>query len=563
MMTSACKRGMLPHLFCKVFLGPQDGEVYTVPRFIHLKLLFEGLEGHENKRKMKRLSLLLLMCFVGYLQSKADIQRNITAQLGVPFSVSPVSDLGLNDSQNPSAYNLGGKNNLVKLDGEYYISDPEAFAISPTAHTTHNFSDYTYYDYTFTPTKIGSYSFYQYIDWNPGRPTESAKVTYVITVVDLTNISIPSNMELSIGDTYTFTPILSPTGVITTLTWLSSNTSVATIDSNGTLLTNGIGSTTITCMGANGVSATCEVVVNAVQIKDISFDKPSAELTTGEQLQLTANIQPSNASNKSLTWSSSNETVAVVNESGLVTAVGSGMCNITAATKDGSELTASCLVTVLGNVLYCEDFGAVQGAIVTIPIQLKNADAIQGFEFELVLPEGVSVEADENGKLKAALTDRVSTTGLDGAQLSNGNYKFVFTSTNRLLGNEGAVVNVPIVVAEGVAIGTYDVVVKNVELVKYGTSAQIHHADRTATLTVNAMTLGDVNGDGRISVADAISIINYALGRTPVSFVTRAADVNGDGDISLADAVAVVDIILGRNGSNVKAAELLPMSEPE
>ena len=242
-----------------------------------------------------------------------------------------------------------------------------------------------------------------------------------------------------------------------------------------------------------------------------------------------------------------------------MTAVGSGICNITAMANDGSGVTGSCLITVLGNVMFCEDFGAVPGATVTLPIQLTNADAIQGFEFKLVLPEGVSVQTDGNGKLMATLTDRASTQGLEGANQGNGVYHFVYTSTSRILGTSGAVVNVPVVVANTVAVGQYDVVVKDVELVKYGTSTQIHHSDRTATLTIKEMTLGDVNGDGRVSVADAISIINYVLGRTPVSFIMIAADVNGDGDISLADAVATVDIIL-RNGSGNARAITLPMT---
>lgn len=517
---------------------------------------------------MKRL-LLSLACILECASTFGtdyyfpDVYKTVTVQFGQSVYLDPLADAGIDPSL------VKGSSGTSEV---HYETTSNGNELSITENTLKyqlysNQQAYYYWSYDVRPLKTGSFVITTYNYYKSTNMTTSYvltnRVVYTLNVVEVTKINIPSSLVVGIGEKYTFEPQILTVGATTTLTWQSSNPSVATVDANGTLSAIGIGTTTISCTAQNGVTASCELTVNPVEVSSLIIDKPSAELTTGEQLQLTANIQPSNASNKSLTWSSSNETVAVVNESGLVTAVGSGMCNITAATKDGSELTASCLVTVLGNVLYCEDFGAVQGAIVTIPIQLKNADAIQGFEFELVLPEGVSVEADENGKLKAALTDRVSTTGLDGAQLSNGNYKFVFTSTNRLLGNEGAVVNVPIVVAEGVAIGTYDVVVKNVELVKYGTSAQIHHADRTATLTVNAMTLGDVNGDGRISVADAISIINYALGRTPVSFVTRAADVNGDGDISLADAVAVVDIILGRNGSNVKAAELLPMSEPE
>ncbi len=343
-------------------------------------------------------------------------------------------------------------------------------------------------------------------------------------------------------------------GATTTLTWQSSTPSVATVSEDGTVTAISKGTTIITCIAANGVSAQCEVTVNPVLVNGITLNQTVAELTAGEKLQLEATIAPDNASDKSITWSSTNESVAVVSESGQVTAVGSGTCQVKATANDGSGKSASCLVTVLGNVMFCEDFGAVPSATVTLPIQLTNADAIQGFEFKLVLPEGVSVQADNNGKLLATLTERVSTQGLEGASQGNGVYQFVFTSTARIQGNSGAVVNIPIVVADNVAVGQYDVIVKDVELVKYGSSSQIHHSDRTATLTIKEMTLGDVNGDGRISVADAISIINYVLGRTPVSFILVAADVNGDNDITLADAVATVDKILAGGNAGARAA---------
>ena len=378
------------------------------------------------------------------------------------------------------------------------------------------------------------------------------RATYVVTVLDVKSISIPSTLSLNLGEGYTFSPIITDNGAATTLSWTSSNTSVASIDANGVLTTSGIGTTTITCTAHNGVSAQCEVTVNPVFVSSVTLNETEAELTVGEKLQLEATIAPDNATDKSVTWSSSNQAVAVVNENGQVTAVGSGICNITATANDGSGVTSSCLITVLGNVMYCEDFGAVPGATVTLPIQLTNADAIQGFEFKLVLPEGVSIQTDAEGKLMATLTERASTQGLEGANQGNGVYQFVYTSTNRILGTSGAIVNIPVVVANTVAVGQYDVVVKDVELVKYGTSSQIHHGDRTATLTIKEMTLGDVNGDGRISVADAISIINYVLGRTPVSFILIAADVNGDGDISLADAVATVDIILSNGSGNAR-----------
>ena len=77
------------------------------------------------------------------------------------------------------------------------------------------------------------------------------------------------------------------------------------------------------------------------------------------------------------------------------------------------------------------------------------------------------------------------------------------------------------------------------------------------------MTIGDVNGDGRVSVADAISIINYVLGRTPVSFITEAAYVNDDSVISLGDAVATVDLILAGSGENVRQTKRPVVLDPQ
>jgi hypothetical protein len=59
------------------------------------------------------------------------------------------------------------------------------------------------------------------------------------------------------------------------------------------------------------------------------------------------------------------------------------------------------------------------------------------------------------------------------------------------------------------------------------------------------VTLGDVNGDGVVDVADVVGIVNKILGEPNADFIEAAADVNGDGQIDVADVVATVNIILG------------------
>ena len=92
-----------------------------------------------------------------------------------------------------------------------------------------------------------------------------------------------------------------------------------------------------------------------VPITAISISETEASIETGKTLELTTTITPDDARNKTLTWSSSDETVATVNQEGVVTAVKAGETTITATTNDGTELTASCTVKVnetsgIGNV---------------------------------------------------------------------------------------------------------------------------------------------------------------------------------------------------------------------
>lgn len=84
-----------------------------------------------------------------------------------------------------------------------------------------------------------------------------------------------------------------------------------------------------------------------VKVTSISLNKTEiSKIEVGEQVQLTATVLPENATNRNVTWSSSNSKVATVDANGLVTIVGEGEAIITAKTTDGSNLSATCKITV-------------------------------------------------------------------------------------------------------------------------------------------------------------------------------------------------------------------------
>ncbi|MFD0826380.1 Ig-like domain-containing protein [Neobacillus sp. M.A.Huq-85] len=130
------------------------------------------------------------------------------------------------------------------------------------------------------------------------------------------------------------------------VTWTSSNTKVATVSTKGVVIAKGKGTAMITVKTKDGsYKSTCKVTVKVHPVKGVKLNKKSLSLKVRGKSTLKATITPSNATNKGVTWSSSNKKVATVSKSGVVTAKGKGTATITVKTKDGSY-KAKCKVTV-------------------------------------------------------------------------------------------------------------------------------------------------------------------------------------------------------------------------
>ena len=304
---------------------------------------------------MKKALLSLLLCtfsFHLYAISYTNKTKELYLTVGVPYTVTPYIDLSIPENYINESHKLElGRGQSYDHQPYYSVSDESAFSILSTCVLStiwYGKSYATEYSYTLTPQKTGYYTFSSPVSWYININDESTStMTYNITVVDLTALTLGTNtLSLYLGETYNFVPTLTHPKATTSLTWVSSNTSVATIDGNGLLTTTGIGTTTITCTAHNGVSAQCVVTVNPVMSSGIALNVTETTMAVGKTLQMKATVTPENATNKGVTWSSSNEAVAMVNESGLVHALGEGTCQIKATAKDGSGATASCMLTV-------------------------------------------------------------------------------------------------------------------------------------------------------------------------------------------------------------------------
>lgn len=186
--------------------------------------------------------------------------------------------------------------------------------------------------------------------------TASCDVTVTAKVVQVTAITLSATEWSGVeGSSVKLTATVSPDDATNpNVIWSSSDESVATVAEDGTVTAVKAGTAVITATAADGsgVTATCNVTVTAriILAEALTIDPRSWSGEVGESFIITAVITPEETTDKTLKWSSSDDSVASVDDTGLVTVLKEGSCVITVSTLDGSELSAECVITGLSGV---------------------------------------------------------------------------------------------------------------------------------------------------------------------------------------------------------------------
>lgn len=294
--------------------------------------------------------------------------------------------------------------------------------------------------------------------------------TTAAEVVNVTGVTLnKSTSSLWVGDTEQLTATVAPANATDkSVTWSTLNSAVATVNSSGLVTAVAAGSATIRVTTTDGsFTADCVYTVSAVLVTSVTLNETSLELITGHVNQLLATIAPANATNKNVTWSSSDETKVTVSSTGLVTAVAttSSAVTITVTTADGG-FTDTVSVTVVTDpfvkintstfnetgstnwptatgmaAYFSTGYGvnnAGTGATIKAPMLLK--DVVVGSQFR------VEIASVTNN---ASNTTNVSVYGLDydGGRITgitgtytnptNGGANTLTTLTDRALANKG------------------------------------------------------------------------------------------------------------------------------
>ena len=295
-----------------------------------------------------------------------------------------------------------------------------------------------------------------------------------------------SEVEMILGETFLLTATVLPEDATNkSLKWKSSNETIAKVNENGFVTAINVGEVIITATTIDGtnLSASCKVTVVPSFAQSISLDKIDILLRESETATLVVTVLPKTTSNKCVEWSSSDETVAVVDENGVVTAIALGEAVITATTTDGTDLSASCQVTVVPTLA------------VSIEVTPNSVEAEENSEVQLsvnILPENATYKSVEwsssndaiasvnaNGLVKIRKEGNVviTATTTDGTNLSATCSINVYSGIDGVNGND-------VIVA---TIGD-NIVVKNAKL---GSNVRVYATDGSI-ITSEIVTDGDV-----------------------------------------------------------------------
>lgn len=258
------------------------------------------------------------------------------------------------------------------------------------------------------------------INEKTGAGQISGSVKIGVTGVSLT----PTEITLDAGSSQTLTATVTPANATNkNVTWSSDNEAVATVDQHGTVIARNGGQAIITVTTADGSkTATCTVNVRVhigVPVQSVGLNKTELALEVGKTGTLEAIVEPSDATNKNVTWSSNNPEFATV-DNGVVTAVSAGEAIITVTTEDGAK-TATCKVTVnapqtvpvTGVTLTKTELTLAEGGSEKLTATVEPSDATnQNVKWESNNPDIVTVEQD--GTVRAVGVGEAAITAKAG-----------------------------------------------------------------------------------------------------------------------------------------------------
>jgi len=283
--------------------------------------------------------------------------------------------------------------------------------------------------------------------------------------------------------------------------------------------------------GSQAIVVGLQPASDPILVTDITLDCSSATLAVGDTKTLSVTVLPNDATRKNVTWSSSNPDIATVDAGGIVTAISAGEAIITATSIDGTEINATCTITVTEGpsradvVVYNPAENAVffstdndsewiwndtENCLQSNP---ESSMSQTTMTITLKYPCKMSVTLQANNNLKIYINGKESKTEIEGNSIitwtffSAGTYKFTFQTTSNDIAS-------------------------------------------ISDIQIFGMP-GDANCDGNTDVLDIATTVKYIQDSDSVDKMdTKAVDINGDRSVTADDLTSLVNLILEKNNSD-------------
>ena len=352
-----------------------------------------------------------------------------------------------------------------------------------------------------------------------GDKSATCTVTVNKNVIAVTSVTLnKTELTLTEGDSETLTATVKPDDATDkTVTWTSSNASIATVDANGKVTAVKEGSATITAK-AGDKSSTCMVTVNkkVVAVTSVTLNKTELTLTEGGSETLTATVKPDDATDKTVTWTTSDASIATVDANGKVTAIKEGTATVTA--KAG-EKSATCKVTVDKNVI----------AVTSVTLN----------KTELTLTEGESETLTATVKPDDATDKTVTWSSSDTAvaTVDNGKVTAIKEGTAIITAKAGdkstsctVTVNKKVIAVTSVTLNKTELTLKEGETESLTATVKPDDAtDKTVTWSTSDASIATVDTNGKVTaVKEGSTTITAKAGEIKASCtVTVSNTANG------------------------------------
>lgn len=352
-----------------------------------------------------------------------------------------------------------------------------------------------------------------------------------------------SSVNLQVGNSKQLTATTIPADA--QLTWTSSNPAIATVDSNGnvTAIIEGQATITATINDGSNLSSTCTVTVTNPVLPGITLNKTSDSLTIGQTDNLIATTTPEN---DTVTWSSSDSSIATVDSNGKVTAVKEGQTIITATTTDGSNISATCTVTVTSDNIP----PVSQGTVLNIEPEKNQIHLNEVVSANLIIDNITEIAAEDvrikydNTKLKFLGMDEVDGIKLVKSETNPGELRVILASKglSNVVNAKKALLKLNF---QGIASGNALVdVIKGrvsdgIEMEKDLTDSECGQA----TIIIDDVVIQDVNNSGEFTLLD-LAIDARHLGEDPTALTQYNTDQVVNGAVDNNDLLKIGEYML-------------------